>query len=338
LSIKLGSSELAKYPFLQEASEYIQETKFDFEEFDRPEMTHIVNRAVDKLENELKGKVYSNLDEYEIEIMTFLVSLLLIKSIGLEEISRKCSLFEAMRVEKFLSTDLSTERSLQKKKLLVQKIFKELFKIDIDVDSTSSICKLSVPDYLQRASKMNEQEWKLINRSVKDGYVYLDTDEAVRLIRNELSNLIYTRIKNMKVYEVPLLIKSKADELRKKYLGRYVYRNQFKILEYPPCIKHAMEIINKGENLPHSARFMLATYMLAIGKTEEDVIEIFKNSPDYNEKITRYQVAHLAGKKGSHIKYSVPSCDRLRSEDLCFAVKECENLVNPIQFGRRKLV
>ena len=333
----MGSSELAKYPFLQEASAYIQESKFDFAEFDRPEMIHIINRAVEKLENELKGKIYSNLDEYEIEIMTFLVSLLLIKSIGLEEVSKKCSLFEAMRVERFLSTDLSIERSSQKKKLLVQKIFQDLFDINIDVDSTTSICKLSVPDYLLRASKMYEQEWKLINRSVKDGYVYLDTDEAVRLIRNELSNLIYTRIKNMKVYEVPILIKSKADELRKKYSGRYVYRNQFKILEYPPCIKHAMEIINKGENLPHSARFMLATYMLAIGKTEEEVIEIFKNSPDYNEKITRYQVEHLAGKKGSHIKYSVPSCDRLRSEDLCFAVKECENLINPIQFGRRKL-
>lgn len=333
----MGSSELAKYPFLQEASAYIQESKFDFAEFDRPEMIHIINRAVEKLENELKGKIYSNLDEYEIEIMTFLVSLLLIKSIGLEEVSKKCSLFEAMRVERFLSTDLSIERSSQKKKLLVQKIFQDLFDINIDVDSTSSICKLSVPDYLLRASKMYEQEWKLINRSVKDGYVYLDTDEAVRLIRNELSNLIYTRIKNMKVYEVPIIIKSKADELRKKYSGRYVYRNQFKILEYPPCIKHAMEIINKGENLPHSARFMLATYMLAIGKTEEEVIEIFKNSPDYNEKITRYQVEHLAGKKGSHIKYSVPSCDRLRSEDLCFAVKECENLINPIQFGRRKL-
>ena len=333
----MGSSELAKYPFLQEASAYIQESKFDFAEFDRPEMIHIINRAVEKLENELKGKIYSNLDEYEIEIMTFLVSLLLIKSIGLEEVSKKCSLFEAMRVERFLSTDLSVERSSQKKKLLVQKIFQDLFDINIDVDSTSSICKLSVPDYLLRASKMYEQEWKLINRSVKDGYVYLDTDEAVRLIRNELSNLIYTRIKNMKIYEVPIIIKSKADELRKKYSGRYVYRNQFKILEYPPCIKHAMEIINKGENLPHSARFMLATYMLAIGKTEEEVIEIFKNSPDYNEKITRYQVEHLAGKKGSHIKYSVPSCDRLRSEDLCFAVKECENLINPIQFGRRKL-
>ena len=167
----MGSSELAKYPFLQEASDYIQETKFDFAEFDRPEMIHIINRAVEKLENELKGKIYSNLDEYEIEIMTFLVSLLLIKSIGLEEVSKKCSLFEAMRVERFLSTDLSNERSSQKKKLLVQKIFQDLFNINIDFDSTSSICKLSIPDYLLRASKMYEQEWKLINRSVKDGYV-----------------------------------------------------------------------------------------------------------------------------------------------------------------------
>lgn len=333
----MGSSELAKYPFLQEASDYIQETKFGFDEFDRPEMIHIINRAAEKLENELKGKVYLNLDEYEIEIMTFLVSLLLIKSIGLEEVSKKCSLFEAMRVEKFLSSDLSNERSSQKKRLLVEKIFQELFNINIDFDSKSSICKLSVPDYLHRASRMHEQEWKLINRSVKDGFVYLDIDEAVRLVRNELSNLIYTRIKNMKVYDVPISIKSKADELRKKYAGHYVHRNQFKILDYPPCIKHAMEAINKGENLPHSARFMLATYMLAIGKTEENVIEIFKNSPDYNDKITRYQVEHLAGKKGSHIKYSVPSCDRLKSEDLCYAVRECENLINPIQFGRRKI-
>lgn len=335
MSIKLGSSELAKYPFLHDASDYIQETKFDFGEFDRPEMIPIINRAVEKLESELDGKVYSNLDEHEIEIMTFLVSLLIIKTIGIEAIAKKCSLFEAMRVEKFLSADLAKFRSLEKKKLLVQRIFNELFKIDIDVDSTSSICKLSVPDYLQRASKMNEQEWKLINRSVKDGYVYLDTDETVRLIRNELSNLIYTRIKKMRIYEVPVLIKSKADELRIKYADRRIYQNQFSVLEYPPCIKHALEILNKGENLPHSARFMLATYMLAIGKTEEEVVEIFKNSPDYNEKITRYQVEHLAGKKGSHIKYSVPSCDRLRSEDLCFAIKECQNLVNPIQFGRR---
>ena len=72
---KIGIVGVGKVPVLTGASDYIHETKFDFEEFDRPEMIHIINRAVEKLENELKGNVYSNLDEYEIEIMTFMVSL-----------------------------------------------------------------------------------------------------------------------------------------------------------------------------------------------------------------------------------------------------------------------
>ena len=76
--------------------------------------------------------------------------------------------------------------------------------------------------------------------------------------------------------------------------------------------------MNKGDNLPHSARVMLATYMLAIGKPFDEIVLMFENAPDFNEKITRYQVEHLAGMKGSHTKYSVPSCDKIRNENLCF--------------------
>jgi DNA primase large subunit len=108
------------------------------------------------------------------------------------------------------------------------------------------------------------------------------------------------------------------------------------ITEYPPCIKHAMEVMSKGENLPHSARVMLATYMIAIGKSIEEIIEMFRNAPDFNERITRYQVEHLAGMKGNRTKYSVPSCEKLRTENLCYATKDCEGIFNPIQFGRRK--
>ena len=42
--------------------------------------------------------------------------------------------------------------------------------------------------------------------------------------------------------------------------------------DYPPCIKHALEEMNNGENLPHSARLLLATYMLTIGKSVDYVI------------------------------------------------------------------
>jgi DNA primase large subunit len=81
---------------------------------------------------------------------------------------------------------------------------------------------------------------------------------------------------------------------------------------------------------------MLATYMLAIGKLTDEIVEMFKNAPDFNERITRYQVEHLAGSKGSRTKYSVPSCDKLRTENLCFATKDCDGIINPIQFGRHR--
>jgi DNA primase large subunit len=261
--------------------------------------------------------------------------LMMAKSIEIELMLKKHSLFEAMRAERFLSEDLKKEKSEQKKRLLLSKIFEELFKVTVELDSNDRrLFKVRVTDYLMRASDFNEQEWKLINRLVNKGYVYLDAEETVRLVRSELSTLIYHKIKSMTLSSLPSKIKLKADELRTKlipYCGYSVYKITD---DYPPCIKHALEVMNHGENLPHSARLMLATYMLAIEKSINDIVMLFRNAPDYNEKITRYQVEHLAGIKGGRTKYSVPSCQKLRNENLCFATEECHNIINPIQFGQ----
>jgi DNA primase large subunit len=335
LSIKLGTGDLAKYPFLNAASDYIREAHFDFEEFNRPEMKYIIDRAGEKLEIEItNATTYEKLDKYEIEILTFIVTLIIAKSIGMESILKKHSLFEAMRAERFLTEDLKKEKNEQKKRLLLFKIFGELFKINVDIDSENNrLFKIKVTDYIMRASHFHEQEWKLINRLVHKGYVYLDADDTVRLIRTELSTLIYNRVKSMALSTLPEAIKTKADELRTKLAPNYEYHIH-KIIDYPPCIKHALGIMNNGENLPHSARLMLATYMLGVGKSIDEIVLLFRNAPDYNEKITRYQVEHLAGIKGSHIKYSVPSCQKLLNENLCFATEECNGITNPIQFGQ----
>jgi DNA primase large subunit len=337
LSIKLGTSDLAKYSFLNEASDYIRETHFEFEEFNRPEMKHVIDRAAERIEIEItKGLVYEKLDKYEIEILTFLVTLIIAKSIGSESILKKYSLFEAMRAEKYLTEDLRKERNNERKRLLLFKIFEDLFKINVDLDSKdNNLFKVRVTDYLTRAPNFHEEEWKLINRLVHNGYVYLDADETVRLIRSELTSLIYSRVKTMTLSNLPESIKAKVDDLRTKLKPHYEYR-RYQPTHYPPCIKKALEMMNRGENLPHSARLMLATYMLAIGKSVDDIVILFHNAPDYNENITKYQVEHLAGIRGSHTKYSVPSCEKLRNENLCFATEECNGITNPIQF-RSKL-
>lgn len=333
-SIRMGTGDLAKYPFLNEAGEYLRESGFGWEELERPDMKDIINRAAERVELEVGGGVYEKLDKYEIEILTFLVSLIMVKSISLEPVLKKFALAEARRAEKFLTEDLRRQSETQRRSLYA-KIFDDLFKMKIDVAQDGRLFKVRVADYLSRSSHFHEQEWKLINRLVDRGYVYLDADETVRLVRNELSALIYDKIKAMTLPTLPQPIKTKADELRMKLAPRYEYRVT-SATDYPPCVKHALEVMGKGENLPHSARVMLATYMLAIGRPVDEIVMMYENAPDFNEKITRYQVEHLAGMKGSHTKYSVPSCDKLRNENLCFATAECDGIINPMQFGRKR--
>jgi len=106
--------------------------------------------------------------------------------------------------------------------------------------------------------------------------------------------------------------------------------------EHPPCIKHAIEELERGENLPHSGRFMLGSFLLSKGQSVEQIAPLFKNAPDYNERVTLYQLNHLAGTSGSGTKYTCPSCEKLKTQDLCFAIPECDNIINPLQFGKKR--
>jgi DNA primase large subunit len=322
---------LAKYPFLGEAGSYLREVGFNWEELDKPQMKDIIEQAVQRVEIGVSGGVYEKLErEYEIEVLTFLVSLLIVKSISIESVTKKYALAESRRAERFLTEDLKDKKDIKK---LFNKIFYELFDLKIDVVEYRFF-RISITDYLLRSSHFHEQEWKLINRITHKGYVYLDTDEIVRIIRNELSVIIRNKVKTMTLPELPESIKLEVEKLRTKFASAFETRT-YTITEYPPCIKHAIEVMSKGENLPHSGRVMLATYMLAVGKSVDEIILLFQNAPDFNEKITRYQVEHLAGIKGGHTKYSVPSCEKIRNNNLCFATAECEGIFNPIKFGRK---
>jgi DNA primase large subunit len=335
LSIILGKDDLAKYPFLEEAGTCIRESYFDLDDFNRSEFLHIIERATKRVEFALiQGKVFIDLEKYDIELFTFLVSLIIMKYIDEDSAIKKFSLFEARRVEKFLISDLLKEKDL-KKNLLISKIFKELFQLNVELEpKKNNLFKMNISDYLQRATQFNEEEWKLINRSVDNGYVYLDGDETVRLIRSEIFKLIYNKIKNMNITQIPEQIKIHAILIKNKLTPPVKYlRNR---TDFPPCIKKALELLNKSENLPHSARFMLATFMLSSGRSVEEIVLLFQNAPDFNEKITRYQVEHLAGKKGSQTKYSVPACSKLINENLCYATIDCKGITNPIQFGRKR--
>ena len=164
--------------------------------------------------------------------------------------------------------------------------------------------------------------------------VFLDPHQTVRLFRKELGTYINSKILTGKKPSMIPGFENSVEKLiqySKKFQSNFVTTG-----EYPPCVKHAIEVLEKGENLPHSGRFMLATFLLSKGQTVEQIAPLFKNAPDYNERVTLYQLNHLAGTSGSGTQYSCPSCEKLNTQSLCFATSDCDNIINPLQFGRKK--
>jgi len=105
---------------------------------------------------------------------------------------------------------------------------------------------------------------------------------------------------------------------------------------YPPCVIHALNMLQKGQNIPHYGRFLLTTYMVNIGKGVDEIMSLYPRAPDFDERITRYQVEHIAGLRGGRVKYRCPSCRTLVTHSFCLKKKECDEIRNPLQFGLKR--
>jgi len=107
---------------------------------------------------------------------------------------------------------------------------------------------------------------------------------------------------------------------------------------FPPCIKTLYQAISSGRHLSHIGRFTLTCFLVNIGMSPESVIELFKNFSDYSERMTRYQVEHIAGERGSRTHYTPPRCDTLQTHGVCTNPDEiCRKIRHPLSYYRRKL-
>lgn len=339
--LALGQDEIAKYPFLADAGKYLKDMGFTLEQFGSdPDLRNLIDKAYDRIRVATDGQIYkSDLIGDQVskeaalprEVFSFLLAIVLLKLSGMHTLIRRFALAEARRAEKYLEKDLGNI-SDESKKQLAMRVIDDLFSVKVEKIDEHFVIPIS--DYLKHSIHFHEREWKLVNRHVESGQVFLTPHETVRLIRKELGTYINSKIVNAKT---PTMIPGFEDSVQKLVsLSKKFSTFTVATGEYPPCIKHAIEVLEKGENLPHSGRFMLATFLLAREQSIEQIAPLFKNAPDYNERVTLYQLNHLAGTSGSAKKYSCPSCEKLKTQSLCFAVPECNNIVSPLQFVKKK--
>src|SRR2546430_12264608 len=99
----LTRADLAKYPFLSEASEYVRELGLSIDELSTPEFGPVLDRAEKRLEEALsKGRVSNEFSNENAEILSFPVSNLILSLTGEERAQRRFALAEAKRAYELL--------------------------------------------------------------------------------------------------------------------------------------------------------------------------------------------------------------------------------------------
>ncbi len=111
---------------------------------------------------------------------------------------------------------------------------------------------------------------------------------------------------------------------------------------FPQCIKGVYDTIASSRSTSHIGRFALTSFLTnaRAGMSAEDTINFSRSVSVFDERMTRYQVEHIAGRRGSRTKYIPPKmrhtthpCARI-----CHSPEEiCKRIRHPLAYYRRKL-
>jgi len=325
---------LAYYPFTSKASDYVKSSDKSLEdflsggEFGKAVIARAKERVVQAIDGEIK-KSFSGDILAEVELFSYPLARLFISCIGDYYLIRRCALVEA-------------KAAYAQMRFESPEFLKEVGKeFGIHCVVMGNDIKMHFTDYLRFASRMRDLKWKLANRRLEKSYVLMTKEEFARLLQEAIRESIQASLP----VEVPEgaceSLSSHLDEVKRHLEKR---KSEFKIDEFaeidsecfPPCIRHLLAAVQSGQNIAHSARFALTSFLANIGMGEDQITDVYRVLPDFDEDKTRYQVRHILGSSGT--AYTAPSCATMATYGNCVGKEAlCERVSHPLSFYRKKL-
>lgn len=327
----LSSEDFAKYPFLKQASKQIEDLQFTIGTLSAEKT--VFDRAQSRVEKAiLEVNTGEAFRDRRAEISSFAAALVLVIATKNSWIKKRY----ALAVAKTAHIQL-----LDEKKEKIFAIAKD-FDWDIAEGAFGKDFRLGFSFYLKNAAHMHGSEWKLVNQIMDKGMVYLNKDKVVRLLQEEIKRRVEKRLEVSEIKNLPPEIITIAEELLKlaqEIMGQEIEEMPKVVVQaaFPPCINALYADASQAHHLSHIGRFTLTSFMVNIGMTPEGLNEMFKTFSDYNERLTRYQIEHIAGERGSGTKYTCPQCSVLQTHSVCKNRDElCRRIYHPLQYYKKK--
>ncbi len=303
--------EYAYYPFLDAVKDAVRKDMLD-DEFDE----RIVQLAKKRVLNAIKYhhvqySTYSSNSDSSIldDIKTYALSRIIISLLN-------------RKIDSFAKAESMRALELCRKNGDYEYLMKEL-----GLELSEGLC---MP--LNQFLKLNTgfASMKLSNRIVYDGKVKIEPYEKDVILREAIKRKVLVGLPiresligdSIKKILIPV-VNEIASEIRQSSPS---FGQMSK--DIAPCMENIMKELQSGNKVSHLKRWSLAVFLVKRGWDASRISNAFSSSPNFDEKVTSYQIQHIK-QKG----YSMPSCRTLRSQGICTA--NC-GIKNPLQYRKVK--
>lgn len=311
---------LARYPFLPEAAGRIANDGPTLEEL-LSERVYASARALGR-ERLLAAVEHGELPrvvlgaaspERELleDLLSYVYARILVSGTKDAYIARRHALAEAVRVRGFLEEENDSGVVVAAAEV-----------VDLKFEPSQGEFVGHFTDYLKYAVHLKDLEWKLVRQRLRGGRVQMERATVARLVQEGLRRRIEKELPKplpdeaLKAVEADLAPIMDAARIRQEQFASDGF-GSVELPLIPPCMKHILGQLQRGENVAHSGRFALVTFLNSIGMTSEDIMTLFSTAPDFREDLTRYQVEHITG-VSSGTTYSPPGCQAMQTFGICY--------------------
>jgi len=349
----------ARYPWRQVSRQAVGEADVDLAAVVASEPAVVergMERVVWALEDDTVGDPH---DVDRTELLSYPVARVLVSLVDEHILTRRYAQAEAATASDRFTADFAdtTElKSAEKQQLSLPDLLSE-FDLTGDIravgtavgdgsavvsDGQSREFRIEVGTYLDLAADQRGDQWRLVNRALADGDVVVDGEELLVLLRQAVRHRVQEGLPLSVPDAIEAELTEQAEDLRERLSELDLTREIDTVVPelFPPCMKHLLDQVQKGQHLEHHSRFAIASFLTSIGMTTDEIVDIFQVNPGFGEEATRYQVDHIRGAT-SPTDYSPPSCATMQSYGDCIDKDDiCTEIIDeshPLNYYEHRL-
>ncbi len=330
----MDSLRAARYPFLKEAAEFARNesegleallTSSTYAEARRRGLGRVLGAIKD---HTIPQSSVSSEFNRLMEVLSYPYARILVSCIDDRLLTKRYALAEA----EHLSANLMKDRDSIG-------IVSDVCEVNASQTGSDTV-DMHFGDYLRYSYVMKAVEWNLINADIHNGYVSLSREKYIRVLQNAYRQRIEDELPLRVDDSFKKIVKPDLDAIghalnemkaRLSPAGGGEMKEEF----LPPCIRAIIAMAQEGQNLPHSARFALVSYLHTLGLDYQQIVAIFAVSPDFNESVSEYQIKHITGELNGTDGYIPPECSTMRTNGICFNPDPlCEKIKHPLSYYR----